>query len=196
WNREAVYSLGSRYLIEVTRRGTARHLTWFGRQCWLRGFKRSALLPKLIRQDRPLLLLQLRKHCPPLRLQIRFGQGAAYPHPEEIGASAETAEAMRIWHDNYGHVKDGVWWENLAQCRTEGRRLWNRLRQQLGNRYHVVYDEGGQIFEPDVDFEPQPVDEFHHRGWRFDKTTHEWIQDRNLASISGVLKPNPEASGY
>ena len=167
WNREAMYGLGPHWFLEVTRSGEVRYLSWLGRVLYRWGWKRSPLLPELIRRGRPLLKLQLtRGGYSPLWVHTRYGHLHSNPQPEDIGLPPEPAAAVRAWGEQFARLckrlggEDPPAAEEWGWLQGEGRRLWKVLSQQLGHRYRVVYLEPGGILEPEIDAEPPaPADQ-------------------------------------
>ena len=47
WNHGAMDGLGPHYFLELTPSGDVRYLSWFGRQLYRVGWKRSPLLPTI-----------------------------------------------------------------------------------------------------------------------------------------------------
>jgi hypothetical protein len=131
------------------------------------GWKRSPLLPELIRRGRPLLKLQLtRGGYSPLWVHTRYGHLHSNPQPEDIGLPPEPAAAVRAWGEQFARLckrlggEDPPAAEEWGWLQGEGRRLWEVLSQQLGHRYRVVYLEPGRILEPEIDAEPPaPADQ-------------------------------------
>src|SRR5262249_37631926 len=102
WNREAMYSLGPFWFLEVTRSGEVRYLSWLGRVLYRWGWKRSPLLPELIRRGRPLLKLQLiNGSYSPLWVHKQYGRLHSNPQPEDIGLPPDSAAAVRVWFEQF-----------------------------------------------------------------------------------------------
>jgi hypothetical protein len=157
WNREAMYSLGPFWFLEVTRSGEVRYLSRLGRMLYRWGWKRSPLLPELIHRSRPLLLFRAtHRGYSPLWLHKRYGCLHDNPQPEAIGLPPESAAEVRAWAERYDELcdrsggEDRPAAEEWEQFQAEGRRLWEVLKQGLGRRYRVVYLEVGRIFEPEA----------------------------------------------
>jgi hypothetical protein len=161
WNRQAIYGLGPYWFLEVTRSGEVRYLSWIGRLLYRLGWKRSPLLPPLIRRDCPLLKLQLiNGGYSPLWVSRGYSCfGQSNPEPEAIGLSPASAGAVRAWANRFrdlcaGHTSGRLGCEDSATLAewealgAEGLRLWEVLKQEVGHRYRVVYLDAGRIFEP------------------------------------------------
>lgn len=157
WNREAKYRLGLTGMLDITRSGEVRYLTWVDKLAYYQGFKKSRWLPERIQRDHPLLVMKLvnSSESTGLWLQTQYGGGTRYPSPEAVGLCAETCAAIRDWVARYAShcvrsrqesrpAPEG--WNSLGET---GRQLWKVVSREIGNRYRVVYVGQGQVFEPE-----------------------------------------------
>lgn len=161
WNRVAMYGLGPSWFLEVTRSGEVQYLSWLGQLLYRWGWKRSPLLPNLIQRGRPLLRFRATyRGYSPLWVHKHFGWLHSNPQPEAIGLAPDLATVVRAWAERYDQLCDASRGddrpseEDWRRFQSEGQRRWELLKQQLGQRYRVVYLSAGSIFEPEDSAEP------------------------------------------
>lgn len=166
WNKEAMYSLGTAWFLDVRSDGKVHYLSGFDRCLNALRLKRSHLLPKHISRRRPLLKLRLTHGCKsPFTLKYNFSSAHSWPTAQQLGVSNDLADAIQEWVAQYHNLCETertdeatvrAQWAELPKL---GRDLWHQLCDEIGNRYRIVYLESGRIWEPEERDEPADAPE-------------------------------------
>lgn len=164
WNKEAMYSLGTDWFLDVNARGQVSYLSRFDCLLYALRCKRSPFLPKHISLRRPLLKLRLHYGCrTPFTLNYTFSFAHSSPAAREIGVSNGLASTIDQWLADYHALcaversaTIPVRWEEVSKL---GQNIWNRLCNEIGDRYRVVYIDSGRIWEPEDRDESSDVPE-------------------------------------
>lgn len=156
WNKEAMYSLGATWFLDISSGGEVHYLTAIDRFRYALRLKQSRFLPKPISRRWPLLQFGLHNGCrTPFTLKYSYSHAHSSPSAQQLGVSAKLGSTIAEWLAEYHALCDGEptadptvksRWINLSKC---GREIWDSLCDEIGHRYRVVYLEPFCILEPE-----------------------------------------------
>ncbi len=96
WNKEAMYSLGATWFLDINSRGQVHYLTALDRFRYALRLKQSRFLPKPISRRWPLLKFGLHNGCTtPFTLKYSYSYAHSWPSAQQLGVSAKLAARLR-----------------------------------------------------------------------------------------------------
>lgn len=166
WNREAMYSLGTGWFLDVGADGWVSYLSGFDRLLYAFHIKRSHYLPKHISRRRPLVKMHLHHGCTtPFTLKYSYSSAHSFPTAQRLGLGHDLSATIELWVADYRSLCEAErtdnpntrkQWKDLS---TRGHEIWTKACNEVGDRYRIVYLDAGQIWEPEDRDEPRNAPE-------------------------------------
>ena len=172
WNREAMYSLGTSWFLDVGADGCVSYLSGIRRLLYVLRLRRSQYLPKHISRHRPLVKMYLHHGCTtPFTLKYSYSFAHSFPSAQRLGIGDDLSAMIDMWVADYRSLCEAErtdapsnrkQWEDLS---TRGHEIWTNACNEIGNRFRIVYLDAGRIWEPEDRDDPNDATERRSRAF-------------------------------